>query len=222
VVRFISVALVTLAVLSTVPSAAQNVPQTKWYASADVGTAKMGVPEFTFGRPVAPEDRKSTAFRLRGGYQFVRFFALEASYADLGSYSTRVDMQDCGPTAAQCFPDFGTELDLESLGLFGVGILPISDRLAFRATVGFSARRKRTHQVPDGAPDYTRTTTAMLPGFGVGAGFAVTRKLDVYAEWNRYEGENSDGGLPVGELQNPGTIGEGDLSIFSLGARWRF
>jgi len=122
----------------------------------------------------------------------------------------------------QCIPDFRTELDLQSLGLFGVGMLPIGERLTVRATVGFSARQKRTHQVPDGAPGYTRTSTAVLPGFGVGAGFAVTKKLDVYAEWNKYEGENGDGQFPTGEISNPGTIGEGDLAIFSLGARWRF
>jgi OOP family OmpA-OmpF porin len=213
---------VAFAALAAVPSFAQDAPTTKWYASADLGTAKMGVSEFTFGRAVAPQDRKSGAFRLRGGYQFVRFFALEAAYADLGSYSTRVDMDCSQAPQVQCIPDFRTDIDLQSLGLFGVGMVPIGDRLTFRATVGFSARQKRTHQVPDGAPDYTRTTTAVLPGFGVGAGFAVTKKLDVYAEWNKYEGENGDGQFPTGEMSNPGTIGEGDIAIFSLGARWRF
>jgi hypothetical protein len=101
-------------------------------------------------------------------------------------------------------------------------MVPIGDRLTVRATVGFSARQKRTHQVPDGAPDYTRTTTAVLPGLGVGAGFAVTKKLDVYVEWNKYEGDNGDHGFPTGDMVNPGEIGEGDIETFSLGARWRF
>lgn len=214
--------LAALVALLASPSFAQDAPRTKWYVSADVGSAKMGVSEFTLGRPVAPQDRTSGAFRLRGGYQFVRFFALEASYANLGSYSTRVDM-DCSPVPqVQCIPDFRTEIDFQALGLFGVGMVPIGDRLTFRATVGFSARQKRTHQVPDGAPAYTRTSTAVLPGLGVGAGFAVTKKLDVYAEWNKYVGDNGSGGFPTGEISNPGTIGEGDIAIFSLGARWRF
>jgi opacity protein-like surface antigen len=214
--------LATLIALLANPAFAQDAPKTKWYVSADIGSAKMGLSEFTFGRPVAPQDRKSSAFRVRSGYQFVRFFALEASYTDLGSYSTRVDM-DCSPAPqVQCIPDFRTDIDLQALGLFGVGMLPIGDRLTFRATVGFSARQKRTHQVPDGAPDYTRTTTALLPGFGVGAGFAATKKLDVYAEWNKYEGENGDHGFPTGEMSNPGSISEGDLAVFSMGVRWRF
>jgi len=214
--------LSALAALLAVPAFAQDAPRTKWYASADLGTAKMGVSEFTFGRPVAPQDRKSGAFRIRGGYQFVRFFALEASYADLGSYSMRADMDCSAAPQVQCIPDFRTDIDLQALGLFGVGMVPIGDRLTFRATVGVSARQKRTHQVPDGAPDYTRTSTILLPGFGLGAGFAVTKKLDVYAEWNKYAGNDGDGQIEIGAMIKPGTIAEGDLAIFSLGARWRF
>lgn len=216
------VIIAVVVALLAAPAVAQNAPKTKWYVSADIGSAKQGVSEFAFGRAIAPSDRTSTTFRLRGGYQFVRFFALEASYADLGSYSTRVDMAPCTYVDPQCLPDFRTELDLQALGVFGVGMLPVGDRLTLRATLGFSARQKRTHQVPDGAPDYTRTTTTALPGFGIGAGFAVTKRLDVYVEWNKYAGENGSGGFPSGEIANPGTIREGDLTVFSLGARWRF
>ena len=218
-VRFCVVALVALL---SVTARAEDAPATKWYVGADLGTAKMGVSEFTFGRPEAPQDRKSTAFRVRGGYQFIRFFALEATLAKLGSYSTRVDM-DCSPAPqVQCIPDFRSDIDLQGFGLFGVGIVPISDRLSVRGTVGVTARHKHTHQVPDGAADYTRSSTKLLAGFGVGAAFAINRKLDVYAEWNRIDGGNSSGGLPIGEMSNPGEISEGDLAIFSLGARWRF
>lgn len=214
--------LLILATLFAIPAFAQDAPTTKWYVSADIGAAKQGISEFTFGRPVAPQDRKSSAFRVRGGYQFVRFFALEASYVNLGSYSTRVDM-DCSPAPqVQCIPDFRTEMDMQAFGLFGVGILPIGDRLAFRATVGFSAREKHTHQIPDGAQDYTRNSHAVLPGWGVGAGFAVTKKLDVYAEWNKYEGEGGGHPFPTGEMSSPGKIAEGDIAVFSMGVRWRF
>jgi len=218
----VKLVLAALSALLVSPAFAQDAPKTKWYISADVGSAKQGISEFVFGREVAPTDRKSTTFRLRGGYQFVRFFALEASYVDLGSYSTGVHMDCSQATQVQCIPDFRTELDLQSLGLLGVGMVPIGDRLTFRATVGVSARQKRTHQVPEGAADYTRTSTAVLPSFGVGAGFAVTRKLDVYAEWNKYAGESGEGRFPTGEMLNPGTISEGDIQVFSMGVRWRF
>jgi hypothetical protein len=182
----------------------------------------MGKSGYVYGRSIAPRDGSSPVIRVRGGYQFVRYFALEATYVNLGSYSSTVDMNCSAAPQVQCIPDFRSDIDMQALGLFGVGMLPVGDRLTFRATLGLGLREKKTHQVPVGAPDYTRTSHLMIASFGFGAGWAVTKKLDIYAEWNRYDG---DGGTPfaVGEQQAPGTAAvEGDIRVFSLGARWRF
>ncbi len=84
--------------LYALPAHSQNAPSTKFYVSADVGTADNGVSEYAFGTPAGPRDEKSNLFRVRFGYQFVRFFALEAGYADLGSYSANIDM-DCSSSS---------------------------------------------------------------------------------------------------------------------------
>jgi opacity protein-like surface antigen len=218
----VRLALATLAALVAAPVFSQDQPTTKWYVSADVGAAKMGVSDYAFGRSDAPRDRKSVAARVRAGYQFIRFFALEASYVNLGSYSTHVEMDCSSSTQVQCIPDFRSDVDMQALGLFGVGVLPVGERLTFRATVGFSAREKSTHQVPEGAPDYTRNSTRVIGSFGAGAGFAVTRRLDVYAEWNKYDG-GSGHSFPTGEMKSPGSVlVEADVAVFSLGVRWRF
>jgi len=57
VVKLVLAAFIALLVN---PVFAQDAPKTKWYVSADVGSAKQGISEFTFGRAVAPTDRKST------------------------------------------------------------------------------------------------------------------------------------------------------------------
>jgi hypothetical protein len=219
----VRLALIAVATLVAAPAFAQDKPATKWYVSADVGAAKMGISEFVYGRSVAPRDRKSGAFRVRAGYQFIRYFALEASYVNPGSYSTHVDMDCSSAPQVQCIPDFRSDIDLQALGLFGVGMVPIGDRLSVRATVGFSVREKSTHQVPEGAADYTRNSHAVIASLGVGAGFALTSRLEIYAEWNKYEGEGGGHPFPTAEVKKPGTvIAEGDIEIFSMGARWRF
>jgi hypothetical protein len=215
-------ALIIMAAMVAAPAYAQDSPTTKWYASADLGAAKMGISDFVYGQSVAPRDQKSGAFRVRAGYQFIRFFALEASYVNLGSYSTRVDMDCSSAPQVQCIPDFRSDVDLQALGLFGVGMLPIGDRLSVRATVGFSDREKRTHQVPDSGAAYSRSSSTLMASFGVGAGLAVTQRLEVYAEWNKYDGEGGHS-FPTGEISKPGTVGvEGNIEVFSLGVRWRF
>jgi opacity protein-like surface antigen len=217
----IRIILVVLAASFAMPALAQDAPQTKWYVSADAGNGKMGASKYVYGRSIAPRDGSAPVIRLRGGYQFVRYFALEATYVNLGSYSSTVDMNCSAAPQVQCIPDFRSDIDMQALGLFGVGLLPVGDRLTFRATVGLAVREKKTHQIPVGAPDYTRTSNLAMAGIGFGAGWALTKKLDIYAEWNRYAG---DSGTPfaVGDVQAPGTVEEGDIHVFSLGARWRF
>jgi hypothetical protein len=218
VVRFVITALVAS---FSLPSFAADAPQTKWYVSADAGNGKMGASAYVYGRSIAPRDGSAPVIRLRGGYQFIRYFALEAAYVNLGSYSSTVDMNCSAAPQVQCIPDFRSDIDMQALGLFGVGLLPVGDRLAFRATVGLAVREKKTHQVPVGAPDYTRTSHLVMGSFGFGAGWALTKKLDIYAEWNRYDGDGGSG-FTVGKIQAPGTVAEGDIHVFSLGARWRF
>jgi opacity protein-like surface antigen len=218
VVRLVLAALVASCSLA---SFAADAPQTRWYVSADAGNGKLGPAKYVYGRSVEPRDGSSPVFRLRAGYQFIRYFALEAAYVNLGSYSSTVDM-NCGNAGqVQCIPDFRSDIDMQALGLFGVGLLPVGERLTFRATVGLSLREKKTHQVPVGAPDYTRTSSLAMASIGFGAGWALTKKLDIYAEWNQYAG---DSGAPfaVGDVQAPGTVKEADIRVFSLGARWRF
>jgi opacity protein-like surface antigen len=218
-VRYILAALV---VTSASSAPAQDAPKMKWYVSADAGNGTIGGARYAYGESVAPRDGSSMVFRVRGGYQFIRYFALEAAYVNLGSYSSTVDMNCSAAPQVQCMPDFRSDIDMQALGAFGVGTFPLGDRLTVRATVGLSLREKQTHQIPVGAPDYSRTSHSVMGGFGFGAGWAVTKKLEVYAEWNRYDG---DGGseFPTGEPRSPGTVmEEGDIRVFSLGARWRF
>jgi opacity protein-like surface antigen len=215
--------LATCVALLAAPAFAGDAPKTKWYASADVGRAKNGISEYAYGRQVAPRDSHANPFRVRAGYQFIRYFALEAAYVDLGSYANGVDM-DCtrDPLAPPCVPDFRAEIEMQQLGLFGVGMIPIGDRLTVRATVGLSLREKKTRKRFVDGTDARHTGHMVTGSFGFGAGWAVNERLEVYGEWNRYDGKGGHP-FPTGEQAPPGkAMEEAQIEVFSMGARWRF
>src|SRR6185436_1325077 len=120
--------LPALAALLCAPAAfSQNAPSTKWYVSADVGTAKNGVSDYAHGA-VTARDEKSKVFRLRAGYRFIKYVALEAGVSDLGSYSADVRV-DCG-NSADCIGDFRSDVDLRAFNLSAVARLPLGERFA--------------------------------------------------------------------------------------------
>ena len=219
-VRYILAALVSGALLA-LPAHSQNAPSTKFYVSADVGSTENGVSEYAFGTPEGPRDEKSNLFRVRFGYQFVRFFALEAGYADLGSYSANVEMDCSAAPQVECIPDFESDSDLSAWTFNAVGQLPVGDRFALRANLGLTLRKKTTHLTTIEGDDFRRSSQKVFSVYGIGAGFAVTKKIDVFAEWSKFTGE--DPGFPDGTMVAPGAItDEADTEAVSLGVRFRF
>jgi OmpA-OmpF porin, OOP family len=214
-----SFAALAACVLCAMPAMSQDKPSTKFYASADLGTAENGVSEYVLGTPEGPRDEKSNVIRVRFGYQFVRFFALEAGYADLGNYSANIDMDCSSAPQVECVPDFRSDLDISAWTINGAGALPIGERFALRANIGFALRTKKTHLVPVEGDDVHRTSQKLLPCYGVGANFAITKKIDVFAEWSKFAGDE----VSMGSIRAPGgLIDESDLEALSLGVRFRF
>ena len=69
-----------------------------WYAGLDAGSVNSdaSVNEYGFfGDTTARGNDTATGWRLRGGYQFGRFFALEVAYVDFGDVDYHFDPDDC-------------------------------------------------------------------------------------------------------------------------------
>lgn len=200
---------------------AQDAPTTKWYVSADVGKAKNGVSSYAYGLPDSPRDEKSEVYRVRAGYQFWRFFAMEGGYADLGNYSNNVRMDCSVSPSVECIPDFRSSVDLKAWTVNAVASYSFGDRLSVRAQLGWMYRTKDTHQVPVTGDDWRRSSSQILPVFGFGASFALQPRLELYGEWNKFVGKKP--GYGDGNPSPPGSItDESDVEAFSLGVRWRF
>jgi OmpA-OmpF porin, OOP family len=154
-------------------------------------------------------DDTDTGFKIYGGYQFHRNFAVEGGWVDLGSFrATRhVTVPVVGSLTAE----------IESSGpyLEAVGILPLRQFTLF-ATAGVMYAKTEARFSTLGpvllAPGVSRQNEDSEAEFkfGLGASFSFTKTLAVRAEYERF--------FDVGTEKT----GEGDIDLVSVGIVFRF
>lgn len=130
-------------------------------------------------------DRKSSGYKFLLGYQFNRNFAVEAFYADLGTYNFNVTTS--GPVASG-----SGNIKVNGYGVDAVGIKPIIDSLS--AFIRFGLYRQET------TADYTLTgasATSITPDvnanakLGFGAEWEIAPAVGLRAEWEYYDSRNA-------------------------------
>lgn len=126
------------------------------------------------GTSVTSCDEKDSAWKLFGGYQFNRNFALEASYFDYGN-------------ASASFSVLGTPLgingDASAFGIAAVGILPLANQFSLFGKVGL-LRTEVEISGSGGAFADTDSDSETGLHFGVGVMFNLGR-FSIRAEWER-------------------------------------
>ncbi|MBC5785161.1 outer membrane beta-barrel protein [Ramlibacter sp. USB13] len=189
-----AIGLAVLGATLSTQAAAQWAPG--WYIGGNVGRAST---DFDQPAPiVAPgvgfgEDDKDTAWKLYGGYQINRNFAIEGGYYDLGRY----DFGYAAPGGTGSARYQGLNLDL-------VGSLPLSDRFSVFGRIGAAYTRART--------DFggtSRSEREWGPKYGLGVEYAFTPQLAVRGEWERYRVDDA-------------FRGRGDIDVASIGLVYRF
>ncbi|HJT62549.1 MAG TPA: outer membrane beta-barrel protein [Burkholderiales bacterium] len=184
-------AILSLAAAFASPVLAQDVG---FYVGAHIGQSEAGDSCTGVGGGVSCDD-KDTAWRILGGYQFNRNFALEFGYNDLGEVSASA-------------PGANVTIETTAWELVGVGMLPLADRFSAYGKIGlYRAETDATVNVP-GFSSSSESNTDLT--FGIGARYDFTRSVGVRAEWQRYQ--------DVGG----GDIGEDDVDVISIGVIFRF
>lgn len=179
----------SFAVLSTAALAQAQTPP-GWYAGGSLGQSKAKDADCT---GFISCDDKDSAWKIFGGYEINRNFAVELGYTNLGEFKASG-------------PGVGTEsIESTAWELVGVGQIPIADRFSLYGKLG--GYRAET-EGRAGALSADESNTGLT--FGVGAQYDFTRTVGVRAEWQRY---NDVGG---------GRISETDLDVLSVGVRVKF
>lgn len=177
----IAAAIGVAAVLATPAALAQ---QLGWYAGGSVGQmeADGDCP------PGVTCDLEDTSFKFFGGYRINRNFAAEAFWGEWGEISLTA-----GP--------FTGTVKVRTIGIAGLGILPIGQQFELFGKLGFGNTSQRfTGTAPGMVLTDTDTGSELVYGFG--AAFNFTRNFGVRTEWER--------------------LNDSEVDIMSIGLQYRF
>jgi OOP family OmpA-OmpF porin len=164
-----------------------------WYVGASLGQSSMDI-EGCGG--VISCDDKDTAWRIFGGYQINRNFAVELGYHQLGE-------------AKASFPGGQVDFEANAIELVGVGLLPLANNFALYAKAGFyRGETEATGSNALGSVNEKETNTDLT--YGLGAQYNFNPKFGVRAEWQRYTNMGGE------------ATGESDVDVLSIGAVVRF
>jgi len=166
-----------LAILSTFTFAAQAAPNDGIvgpYARIEVGRSNFGLAN-TLSQ--VESDDHSKAVKLFGGYRFNENLGVEAGYAALGSFTTRVIVGGAG-----------VKQDGRASSIFGAatGRLPLGESFALHSRLGLSSGKvSGTNLLPD-ADNLMGSKTSVLFGLGAeykpGPNVALTINYDSYGK----------------------------------------
>lgn len=139
-------------------------------------------------------DDKDTSWKLFGGYQIIRYLALEAFYIDWGKVSASGMLGGMTP--------FSLTQEQQSWGAAAVLTLPLSERFWVFGKYGHV---KTEQQIPRTVGGVSETREKSVSGwnyYGLGGRYSLTRNWGLRAEWEQED--------------------ELEIQAFSLGLEYRF
>ena len=205
------IALIAALILATGSAQAQ------WYAGATAGESRSKLNgdglndqflDLAYTSSQTRTDNRDSAFRVFGGYQLNRYFAVEAGYADLGTFGVRSTVTPAGT--------FEKRIEVNGVDVNVVGTLPIANKWTLFARAGaFRSERKASYET-SGSVELLRgvqvnTEKKTQSVFGAGVVYDITPAVGVRAEWARH-GKYSDDLLDGGR----------NIDAYSVGVVYRF
>lgn len=184
-----------------------------WYGGVNLGQSQSAIDDARItsgllanGLTAGPisDTNRDLGFKLFGGYQFNRNFALEGGYFDLGQFGFSTSTVPNGTLTGN--------IRLKGINLDAVGILPITDKFSAFGRIGVTHTHADDSFVGTGAVTVlnpnpsTRSTNLKV---GLGLQYAFTDALSLRTEIERYRIDDAVGN-------------KGDVDLLSLGLVYRF
>lgn len=183
-----------------------------WYLGGNAGMSRAKIDDERiigslmgggFATTSITNDEREFGYKLFGGYQFNKYFALESGYFDLGEFGFTATTVPPGPLVG--------EIKIKGLNFDTVGRLPITDRFSVFGRVGVNYAEARTSFTSGGgiiAPA-NRNKRAANVKYGLGLQYDFTDSLGLRAEMERYRIDDAIGNM-------------GDVDLISVGLVYRF
>lgn len=204
--------LLTLALLAA-PFAMAQTDTTGWYAGGHIGQSQATIDDarITSGLlssgliagPISPINR-DLGYKVFGGYQFNKNFALEGGYFNLGQFGFSTTTTPAGTLTG--------DIRLKGLNLDAVGTLPITDKFSVLGRLGVTNTQANDSFAGTGAVSVLNPNPSSRDinlKVGLGLQYAMTDALSLRAEIERYRIDDAVGN-------------KGDVNLVSIGLIYRF
>ncbi len=201
------------AIASPFATANETTNPTGWYVGANVGQSRATIDDARinsgllnggFSSSTIVDDDRSTGYKIFGGYQLNRNFALEGGYFNLGDFGYTATTVPAGTLTGR--------IKLQGLNLDLVGILPITDKFSAFGRAGVAYAQARDTFTGTGAVNVTNRNPSKRAAnlkVGLGLQYAFTDALAVRGEVERYRINDAVGN-------------KGDIDLLSVGLVYRF
>ena len=202
--------LLTLALMAAPFAMAQDAG---WYGGANLGQSNASIDDARISNDLLgsglvttsiDDDDRDRGFKLFGGYQVNKYFAVEAGYFDLGQFGFVANTVPTGSLSGN--------IKIKGLNLDAVGTLPITEKFSAFGRLGVAYAHTDGRFVGTGAvnvlnPSPSARDTNLKVGLGVQ--YAFTEALSLRAEIERYRINDAVGN-------------KGDVDLASIGLVYRF
>ena len=205
----------SLAALATLagPGAMAQGQDPGWYGGANAGRSaatidderiNRGLLGSGFSSSTLVDDDRSTGYKIFGGYQLNRNFAVEGGYFDLGKFGYTATTVPAGTLDGR--------IKLRGLNLDLVGTVPVSEKFSVFGRAGLNYAQARdafsgTGAVQVANPNPRKNDTNYK--LGLGLQYALSESLAVRAEAERYRVNDAIGN-------------RGHIDLVSVGLIYRF
>lgn len=184
-----------------------------WYVGANAGQSSATIDDARitsglraggFTSSTITDDDRSTGFKVFGGYQLNKHFALEGGYFNLGEFGYTATTVPAGTLRG--------DMKVQGLNLDLVGILPITEKFSAFGRVGVTHAQTKDRFAGTGAVRVTNPNPSKRDTnykVGLGMQYAFTDALAVRGEIERYRINDAVGN-------------KGDIDLISVGLVYRF
>ena len=184
-----------------------------WYMGFNIGKSRVDIDNQRISSSLLSQgfvttditnDDKDNGWKVFGGYQLNKYFALEGGYFDLGEYSFQANTLPVGT--------YSGNIRIKGINLDAVGILPITHKISAFGRLGLNAAKAEDVFSGTGGvhvldPEHNKRDTNYK--MGIGLAYAFTPSLALRAEAERYR---------IDDAMN----NRGDVDLVSLGLVYRF
>jgi OOP family OmpA-OmpF porin len=184
-----------------------------WYVGANAGQSRAKIDDARISNSLLgggftttsiSNDNRDDAYKIFGGYQFNRNFAVEGGYFDLGKFGFTATTLPAGTLRG--------EIKLKGVNLDLIGMLPLTEKFSAFGRVGVNYAEASDSFTGSGAVNVLDASPSKRDTnlkYGLGIQYDFTPALGMRVEAERYRINDAVGN-------------KGDIDLISLGLIYRF